>query len=103
MSILPIKRRILLGSALCAGLTLAPFGYAIATGQAAPVPAPMDDPAPAPPAPPAPDPSTIINQANTILPIIGQFAQYLPSFLDPNTADPGALQPPMLSPFMPSS
>jgi hypothetical protein len=68
----------------------------------------MDDPAPPPPAPAGPDPSTIINEANTILPVIGQFAQYLPGMLDPGAAAPdpyggSVLQPPMLGPFMPSS
>lgn len=67
----------------------------------------MDDSPPPPPAPPAPDPSTIVNEANTILPVLDQFAQYLPSFLDPSGAlqdptDPSALQPPMLNTFIPS-
>ena len=103
MSILSAGSRVLIGAALCVGLTLPALGCGVAIGQASPLPAPLDDPAPPPP--PAPDPTTIINEANTILPMI---AHFLPSFLDPNAAlqsptNTGGLQPPMLSPFGPSS
>ena len=110
MSLVPARSRVLVGAALCVGLMLPALGFGVAIGQASPLPAQMDDPAPPPP---APDPSTIINEANTILPMLGRF---LPSFLNPNAALPapanggflqtpangGFLQPPMLSPFAPS-
>lgn len=76
------------------------LGFAAVSGSGV---ARADDPAP----PPAPDPSTIINQANTILPMIGTVVQYLPTLLDPNVAPlnpsgTGVLQPPMQGLFSPS-
>ena len=87
-----------------AGFGAAVLGFGAAVAQASVLPAPLDDPGAAPPAPPAPDPSTVINQANAILPMI---MQYLPPFLNPGAApDPGAtgtLAPQMQSPVAPGS
>ena len=101
MSILSARSRVLIGAALCVGLTLPALGFGVAIGQASPLPAPLDDPAPPPP---APDPTAIINEANTILPMI---AHFLPPFLNPNSAlqaptNTGLLQPPMQSAFVPN-
>jgi hypothetical protein len=95
-------------AAVCVALAMPALGFGTAIAQASFLPAPMDDPAPPPPAPPAPDPSTMINEANTILPVISQLSQYLPSILDPGAAlqDPGttgSLQPQMLDPYAPGN
>ncbi len=112
MSTLSARSRLLGVATICVALTLPTFGFGAAIAQASPLPAPMDDPPPPPPPPPpaptAPDPSAIINQANTVLPMISQFAQFLPSFLNPGAGlqdptDPSVLQPQMLNPFFPSS
>lgn len=108
MSILPTRFRLIAGVTLCVGLALPALGFGTAIAQASRPPAPIDDPAP-PPAPQAPDPSTIVNQANTILPMITQFAQILPAFMDPTAALQGPTdtsvlqQPPMLGSLMPGA
>lgn len=94
-------RRLIGVAALCLGLAAAALGFS-GIAQASPLPA--DDPAPLP----GPDPSTIINQANTILPVIGTIVQHLPTLLDPSVPplDPsgtGILQPAQLGPYSPKS
>ena len=93
-------RRLFGVAALCVGLAVPALGFG---GIAQASPRPADDPAPAP----GPDPSTIVNQANTILPVIGTVFQYLPTILDPDAAPlnptgSGILQPQMLGPTSPT-
>jgi hypothetical protein len=90
MSANPVLRRLLGRGAIAAGLALAALGFAGAVAAASPSqPKPADDPflpvLPTPVTPTAPDTGTLLTNAGSMLPLLGDAGSFLSAGADPGT------------------